>query len=221
MVSDDVKPFLLGGAWRVSASDETFEVRHSWTQETLARVSVPSRDEAEEAIAAAETASAEMRHLPRHKRAEALHVIAATIRERREDFARTIAVEAGKPVTLARAEVERAIMTFTFASEEARRFAGEMIPLDAQASGANRVGFTERIPRGVVFGITPFNFPLNLVAHKVAPALASGNAIIIKPSPRTPLSALLLGEVFLQTDLPRAALQIIPMDVRDIDSTLR
>jgi len=108
-------------------------------------------------------------------------------------------------------------MTFTFAAEGARRFTGELIAIDGQASGAGRVSFTERIPRGIIFGITPFNFPLNLVAHKVAPALASGNAIIIKPSPRTPLSSLLLGEVFLESGLPTGALQIVPVEINDIN----
>ncbi|MBA2341374.1 MAG: aldehyde dehydrogenase family protein [Pyrinomonadaceae bacterium] len=209
------KPFLVGGKWR--ASGASFEVRHSWTGETVAQVSIASRDDAEDALAAASSAATEMRNAPRYERAKALHKIARILGDRREEFARTIAVEAGKPVAQARGEVDRAVMTFTFAAEEARRFTGEMIPLDGQASGTGRAGFTERIPRGIIFGITPFNFPLNLVAHKVAPALASANAIIIKPSPRTPLSSLLLGEAFLASGLPTSALQIVPVDVSDVD----
>ncbi|MCA1557598.1 MAG: aldehyde dehydrogenase family protein, partial [Acidobacteria bacterium] len=133
----------------------------------------------------------------------------------------TIALEAGKPIQAARGETDRGIATFTFASEEARRFTGETVPIDTQAVGRGRFGWTERIPRGIVFGITPFNFPLNLVAHKVAPALASRNSIIIKPSPRTPLTALLLGEAFLESGLPLAALQVLPMEIPVIDTFLK
>jgi glyceraldehyde-3-phosphate dehydrogenase (NADP+) len=161
-----------------------------------------------------------MRELPRHSVADSLRAIADGIRSRAEEFARTIALEAGKPIRTARAEVERGVMTFVHASEESRRFAGEVVPLDGQSTGAGRTGWTERFPRGVVFGITPFNFPLNLVAHKVAPALGSRNAIIVKPSPRTPLTSLLLGEVFLESGLPRAALQVVPMEIETIDSVL-
>jgi acyl-CoA reductase-like NAD-dependent aldehyde dehydrogenase len=213
------KPILLGGEWRATA--QTREVRSPFNSELLARFSVASAEEVEEAIAASSSAAREMRELPRHRIAESLHKIAAGIDARAEEFARTISLEAGKPIKTARVEVERAVMTFTHAAEEARRFAGEVVPLDGQATGAGRTGWTERVPRGVVYGITPFNFPLNLVAHKVAPALASRNAIIVKPSPRTPLTALLLGEVFLETDLPASALQVVQMEVETIDTVLR
>ncbi|HVF51512.1 MAG TPA: aldehyde dehydrogenase family protein [Pyrinomonadaceae bacterium] len=212
------KPFLIGGEWRMGAT--LAELRAPFGGEILARFSVASRAEVEEAIAAASAAAVEMRGLPRFRVAEALHAIAAGLRERREEFARTIAVEACKPIKTAYVETDRAVSTFTFAAEEARRFTGEQIPLDTQASGAGRIGWTERIPRGVIFGITPFNFPLNLVAHKVAPALAARNAIIVKPSPRTPLTALLLGEVFLSSGLPAGALQVVPMEIGTIDAVL-
>jgi glyceraldehyde-3-phosphate dehydrogenase (NADP+) len=213
------KPFLIGGGWRMGANLQ--DVRSPFSGETLARFSVASRDEVEEAIAVAAAAAVEMRRLPRFRVAEGLHAIAEGIKARRAEFARTIALEAGKPIKLAYAETDRAVATFTFAAEEARRFIGEMIPLDAQAGGAERTGWTERIPRGVVFGITPFNFPLNLVAHKVAPALAARNAIIVKPSPRTPLTSLLLGEVFLASGLPAGALQVVPMEIEAIDNVLK
>jgi glyceraldehyde-3-phosphate dehydrogenase (NADP+) len=212
------KPLLLGGAWRTTA--QTAELRSPFNSELLAHFSVASRAEVEEAIDAATRAAAELRGWARHRLAESLRLIAERIRLRAEEFARTIALEAGKPIKTARVEVERAAMTFIYASEEARRFAGEVVPFDGQATGAGRVGWTERVPRGVVFGITPFNFPLNLVAHKVAPALASRNSIIVKPSPRTPLTALLLGEVFLEAGLPPAALQIVPMEIETIDDVL-
>jgi acyl-CoA reductase-like NAD-dependent aldehyde dehydrogenase len=212
------RPLLIGGEWRATAQSR--EVRSPYNSELIARFSVASRGEVEESIAAAQRAAEEMRELPRHAIADSLRAIAEGIRARAEEFARTIALEAAKPVKTARAEVERGVMTFVHASEEARRFAGEVVPLDGQSTGAGRTGWTERFPRGVVFGITPFNFPLNLVAHKVAPALASRNAIIVKPSPRTPLTSLLLGEVFLESGLPRAALQVVPMEIETIDAVI-
>ena len=215
----ETKPLLVGGEWRLTA--ETHEVRSPYSGDVVASFSVAPRETVEESIAAAARAAAEMRDLPRHQLADSIRLVAEGIRKRAEEFARTIATEAGKPIKLARAEVERGAATFTYAAEEARRFAGEVIPLDGQATGAGRVGWTERVPRGVVFGITPFNFPLNLVAHKVAPALASRNAIIVKPSPRTPLTSLLLGEVFLASGLPASALQVVPMEVETIDAVLK
>ncbi|HEX8707520.1 MAG TPA: aldehyde dehydrogenase family protein [Pyrinomonadaceae bacterium] len=214
----ETRPLLIGGQWRTTANTQT--VRSPYTGEALARVSYAAREEVEESIAAAVRASAEMRALPRYEVAEALRRMADYIRERGEDFARAIATEAGKPITAARGETERGVQTFTFAAEEARRLTGESVPIDTQAIGRGRFGWTERIPRGVIFGITPFNFPLNLVAHKVAPALASRNAIIVKPSPRTPLTALLLGEAFLACGLPTGALQIVPMEIPAIDLLL-
>jgi acyl-CoA reductase-like NAD-dependent aldehyde dehydrogenase len=215
----ETKPLLIDGRWRTTAALK--EVRAPYTGETIARVSNASADEVEEAIAAAARASQEMRGLARFEVAEALRRISDYIKARREDFARTIALEAGKPITAARGETDRAVSTFTIAGEEARRFTGETVPIDTQAMGRGRFGWTERIPRGVIFGITPFNFPLNLVAHKVAPALASRNAIIIKPSPRTPLTAILLGEAFLESGLPASALQIVPMEIPVIDTLLK
>jgi acyl-CoA reductase-like NAD-dependent aldehyde dehydrogenase len=209
------KPLLIGGEWR--ATDTLKEVRAPYTGEMLARVSYAAQDDVEEAVASAASAAAELRALPRYEIAEALRRIADHIKDRREKFARTIAQESAKPITAARGEVDRGVSTFTFASEEARRFTGETVPVDTQALGRGRFGWTERIPRGVIFGITPFNFPLNLVAHKVAPALASRNAIIIKPSPRTPLTSLMLGEAFLASGLPKGALQIVPMDIPLLD----
>jgi glyceraldehyde-3-phosphate dehydrogenase (NADP+) len=214
----DTKPLLIGGAWRVT--EQFQDVSSPFTGERVARVSAASRETVEESIACAAQAATEMRRLPRYEIAEGLRRIADCLEARHEEFARTIATESGKPLQAARGETSRGVATFTFASEEARRFAGETVAIDTQALGRNRYGWTERIPRGVIFGITPFNFPLNLVAHKVAPALASRNAIIVKPSPRTPLTALLLGEVFLESGLPASALQIIPMEIPEIDVAL-
>ncbi|HMF58398.1 MAG TPA: aldehyde dehydrogenase family protein [Pyrinomonadaceae bacterium] len=214
----DAKPFLIGGEWR--ASDHLQEVRAPFSGETIARVAYASRSEVEESISVAASTVDALREMPRYEIAEALRRIADYIKAHHEEFARTIAMEAGKPITAARGETDRAVSTFTFASEEARRFTGESVPVDTQAVGKGRLGWTERVPRGIIFGITPFNFPLNLVAHKVAPALASRNAIIIKPSPRTPLTALMLGEAFLESGFPKGALQIVTMEIPEIDIML-
>jgi glyceraldehyde-3-phosphate dehydrogenase (NADP+) len=215
----ETKRLLINGKWRESI--ENFEVRSPFSGETLARVCKAGEGEIEETIASSARAAAEMRELARAEVYEGLSRIAAGIKQRREEFARTIALEAAKPITAARGEVERSIGTFEMAAAEARAFAGEVVPVDAQALGKNRFAWTERVPRGIVFGITPFNFPLNLVAHKVAPALAAKNAIIIKPSPRTPLTSVLLGEAFLESGLPKGALQIVNMDVEMIDRILK
>ena len=220
MSENNETKFLLFGGERRETS-QTFEVRSPFSGNLIALVSSAGQDEIEEAIAAAQTAAAEMRELPRFEVAVGLNRIAAGIKTRQAEFARTIALESAKPLTAARGEVERAVSTFEIAAAEARIFAGEVVPVDAQEIGRGRFAWTERLPRGVVFGITPFNFPINLVAHKVAPALAAKNAIIIKPSPRTPVTSLLLGEVFLESGLPKSALQVINMDVKLIDGVLR
>jgi len=139
-----------------------------------------------------------------------LRGIVEGIRRRKEEFARTMTLESGKPIRDSRAEIERALMTFTIASEETKRIAGEVIPMDLNQISEGRVGIVRRFPVGPVLGITPFNFPLNLVAHKAAPSLAAGNSIIIKPSPRTPLSSLLLAEVAMEAGVPDGALNVLP-----------
>lgn len=214
----DTRKILIGGKWSEAA--ETFSVHAPFSGTRLAEVFSASQAENEQAISAAVDASAEMRDLPRFQIASGLRQIADSMKQRKDEFARALAEEASKPMRYARGEVERGIATFTVAASEAERFVGEAVPLDTQPNGRGKTGWTLRVPLGVIYGITPFNFPLNLVAHKVAPALASGNSIIIKPSPRTPLTALLLGEVFLESGLPKSALQIVPTDVKYIDSIL-
>ena len=213
-----IKSALIGGEWRECS--ESFDVRSPYSGEVIATVASANEKESVDAIDAAHDAAAAMRKLARFQLARGLQRIAQGIEVRKEEFARTLALEAAKPITLARGEIQRGIATFAFAAGEAERFVGDIIPIDTQPSGRGRVGRSMWIPRGVVYGITPFNFPLNLVGHKVAPALASGNSIIIKPSPRTPLTALLLGEVFLESGLPASALQIVPMDVKYIETVL-
>ena len=212
----DTKRILIGGEWRKAS--ETVAVVNPYSNEPIAEVYSANESENEEAIAYAESASREMRKLPRYEIAKGLRKIADGIESRKREFAETIARESAKPIKLAVGEVERGIATFDWAAGEAERFVGEVVPIDTIATGRGKTAHTKRIPRGVIYGITPFNFPLNLVGHKVAPALASGNAIIIKPSDRTPLTSLLLGEIFMDSGLPKAALQIVPMNVRYIES---
>lgn len=207
---------LIGGEWRDGA--ESFQVRSPYSGEVIAEVGSIDAGQCEEVIDLADQAAVEMRNLPRFRIARGLRKIAEGIEKRKKEFAETIAREAAKPIDLARGEVERDISTFAWAAGEAERFTGEMIPLDTQPGGRGKRGWTKRIPRGVIYGITPFNFPLNLVGHKVAPALASGNAIIIKPSKKTPLTSLLLGEVFLECGLPKSALQVTPMNTDYMDT---
>ncbi|MDQ3132389.1 MAG: aldehyde dehydrogenase family protein [Acidobacteriota bacterium] len=210
-----VKKILINGEWREGG--ENFIVKSPFTQKTIAEVAMASRDEMEEVIHSAENAAVEMRRLPRFEIAAGLRKIAAGIKKRKDEFAKTIAEESAKPINLARGEVERGIATLNWAAGEAERFCGEVVPVDTIAAGKGKTAYTKMIPRNVIYGITPFNFPLNLVGHKVAPALAARNSIIIKPSQKTPLTALLLGEVFIESGLPKAALQIVPMDVENMD----
>jgi glyceraldehyde-3-phosphate dehydrogenase (NADP+) len=209
------RKILIGGEW--CEASERMTVRNPFTNEVIAEVFQAKRDEMERVFSSAGTGASEMRRLARFQIAKGLRKIAEGIEARKKDFVKTIAEESAKPVIYARSEVERAVATFLYAAGEAERFVGEMVAVDAQAVGKDKTAWTKRVPRGVIYGITPFNFPLNLVAHKVAPALAAGNSIIIKPSEKTPLTALLLGEVFLDSGLPKNALQIVPMDVGNMD----
>lgn len=211
-----MKKCLIGGKWENGS--ESFEVKNPYTGEILAEVSSVNAEESEEVIALADDAAKEMRNLPRFRIAKGLRKISKGIEKRKKEFAETIAKEAAKPISVARGEVERDIATFAWAAGEAERFTGEVVPIDTQPGGKGKTGWTKRIPRGVIYGITPFNFPLNLVGHKVAPALASGNSIIIKPSEKTPLTSLLLGEVFLESGLPKSAFQVAPMNTDYMDA---
>jgi acyl-CoA reductase-like NAD-dependent aldehyde dehydrogenase len=202
---------LIAGKW--AEANETIEVRSPQSGELLSKVFSADTADLDTAISTSESASIRMRSLARFEIARGLTRIADGIEARKAEFAATITAESAKPISLARGEVDRAIATFRWAAGEAERYVGQVVPVDTQPVGRGKSAYTLQIPRGVIYGITPFNFPLNLVAHKVAPALASGNSIIIKPSPRTPLTALMLGEVFLESGLPASALQVLPMDV--------
>ncbi len=211
----DNRKLLVGGEWK--EAEESFDVRSPYSGEIVASVQSAGPDTFEDAIAVAVQGAGKMRELPRFRIASGLRNISEGIASRADEITRTIALESGKPLSYARGEVQRGQATFAWAASEAERFGGEMVPLDTQANGKGKTGFSFRIPRGIVYGITPFNFPLNLVAHKVAPALASGNAVIIKPSRKTPITSLILGEIFLESGLPKEAFQVVPMDTKYID----
>ncbi|MFE3267992.1 aldehyde dehydrogenase family protein [Streptomyces sp. NPDC059215] len=205
-----VHSFWLAG--RAAEGDSTLDVTSPWDGRLVGTVSVPTDGQVEEAVAAAYAVRDEFAATPAHLRAAALDHVAKRLAERTEEMAQFISAENGKPIKWARGEVGRAVSVFRFASEEARRFnSGEAQRLDTDAGGRGRLALIRRFSKGVVLGITPFNFPLNQGAHKVAPAIAAGVPIILKPAPNTPLSGLLLGEVLAETDLPAGSWSILPV----------
>ena len=210
------KKLLIAGDW--VETGEWVEVRSPYSGETVGRVAKAGAAEARQAVDAAEAAMQEP--LPAHKRAEILVRVAGYLGRRHEEVAQTIAAEAGKPLKAARVEASRAMSTFTFAAVEARKLAGEMVPMDASQAGAGKLAFTVRRPIGVVGAISPFNFPLNLVAHKIAPALAAGCAVVLKPASQTPFSALLLAELETEAGLPPGWLNVLVGPASEIGDVL-
>ncbi|GAA3078694.1 aldehyde dehydrogenase family protein [Streptomyces roseofulvus] len=197
-------------AGREATGDTTFDVTNSYDGRLVGKVAVPTEAQVEEAVAAAHAVVDEFAATPAHVRAAALDHVSKRLAERTEEIAQIISAENGKPIKWARGEVGRAVSVFRFAAEEARRWnAGEAQRLDTEAGGVGRLAVTRRIPKGVVLGIAPFNFPLNLSAHKVAPAIAVGAPIILKPAPATPISSLILGELLAETDLPAGSWSIL------------
>jgi len=188
---------------------ETKAVNSPYDGKELARIPVCEASDVDRAVAAAKGALANNPLAP-WQRAEICDTAARLLKERNEDFARTIAAEAAKPIKTARVEAERAVSTFTFAATEARKLSGEMVPIDASEVGEGKLAFTLPLPAGVVGAISPFNFPLNLVAHKVAPAIAAGCPVVLKPASQTPLSAIQLAELLLdECGLPAGYLNVV------------
>src|SRR5436305_2326392 len=205
--------FFVDGKWQDNG--DIVEIRAPFDGALLARVTQGRREHAEAAISAAVKAFGTTRRLPAFERQRVLRRISAHMAERKEEFARTLAQEAGKPIKGARTEVERAIFTFNVAAEESTRIYGEYLPLDWQEFTAGRWGIVRRYPLGPIAGITPFNFPLNLVAHKVAPAIAAGCPMVLKPAPQTPLSSLLLAECVQQAGWPDGGLNVLLLSNED------
>src|SRR6266536_2650378 len=208
-MTTSTKTFYIAGEWRTGQG--TLEVKSPWDGTVVAELGVPTDADIEDAVASAVETFKESRHLPTYARAEALMHISRGIAERVDQIAEIVAREGGKPLKWSKVEVGRAVSTFRWASEEARRFGGEFLPLDTDQSLGSRAGIVRRFPFGPVIGISPFNFPVNLVAHKIAPALAVGAPIVIKPAGVTPLGALALAELFDETDLPKGMLSVLPI----------
>jgi glyceraldehyde-3-phosphate dehydrogenase (NADP+) len=203
-------PFLVGG--RASRSAQSAPVTCPWDGREVARTWVAGPDDLEAATRAAVAAAPAMRELPAWRRAEILRRVADRLRSDRDEAGRLLAGEVGKPLRDALTEVDRATMTFEVAAEEARRIAGEVVPMDLAPHGEGRFAVARRFPIGPVAAISPFNFPLNLSAHKLAPAIAAGNPIVLKPASKTPLSAIRLGTYLAESGLPEGAVSVLPLN---------
>jgi acyl-CoA reductase-like NAD-dependent aldehyde dehydrogenase len=210
------KKLLVAGEW--IDTGQWLDVTSPYSGDVVARVAKVGAAEAKRAVDAAEQAMCEP--LPSHKRAEILVKVSGALGRRHDEVARLISDEAGKPMKAARVEAKRAMSTYTFAAVEARKLAGEMIPMDAAQAGEGKLAFTLRRPIGIVGAISPFNFPLNLVAHKIAPALAAGCAVVLKPASATPLSALLLAELEDEAGLPPGWLNVLVGPASEIGDVL-
>lgn len=205
----------IAGAW--VEGDEALEVNRPYDGGVAGRTTWATAAQVEEAVQAAVDVATDAMRLPVHARAEALAQISRGIAARADEFAALITAENGKPLMWAKAEVGRAVSVFRWAAEETRKWSGEVMRLDTDPAAEGRMGFVRRVPKGPVLAISPFNFPLNLVAHKVAPAIAVGAPVLLKPAPKTPLSALLLTEIIAETDLPAGMVQTI--NVRNEDAS--
>jgi glyceraldehyde-3-phosphate dehydrogenase (NADP+) len=203
-------PIFVAGRW--VESDDILEVTNPARPTELAGTTFNATDEQyEEAVEAAVRAFEVTRRMPAYERGAILRAIGNGIRERREELARIMTTESGKPIRDALVEVDRAAITFRLGAEEAERMTGETIPLDLLASSKGRLGVTRRFPIGPVAGISPFNFPLNLAAHKVSPAIAAGNSIVLKPPSKDPLTMLAVAEIIERSGVPEGAVSIVPM----------
>ena len=208
----EARALYIDGEWIESGN--VVEIRSPFDQAVVGRHHRAGEPEVERAVAAAERSFRERRNDPASRRVEVLARLADVMERRREDLAATICGEAGKPIGLARAEVDRALHTIRCSSEEAGRIGGEVIPLDSVRVGDGRVGITRRFPVGPALAITPFNFPLNLVCHKVGPAIASGCSVVLRPASQTPLTSLLLAEAAEEAGLAAGLLNVVPCPVR-------
>ncbi|TBL78561.1 aldehyde dehydrogenase family protein [Paenibacillus thalictri] len=212
------KQLWINGQW--VAADRTYPLHSPYDGKLLAHIAKASPSDVERAVAGANEAFQRMKELPAHRRADILYGVVQLMIDKKEELAQICSAEAGKPIRTARAEIERTIATYRFSAEEAKRLYGETIPMDAAPGGENRLGFTWREPLGVVTAISPFNFPFNLVAHKLGPALAAGNTVVLKPAEQTPLSSLAIAELFHQAGLPEGALQVVTGSGRELGDAL-
>jgi acyl-CoA reductase-like NAD-dependent aldehyde dehydrogenase len=203
-------PIYLAGEW--ATSDRPLDVRNPYNDDLVGTTYYATRDQLETAIVSAEAVTPVLREMATFERAAILTKLAANMRRERDAIARLIALEAGKPIRDSEVEADRGIFTVDTAAEEAKRLDGEVIPLDLLPSSKGRFGMVRRFPIGPIAGISPFNFPLNLALHKVAPAIASGNPIVLKPPTKDPLIMLKIAELLEDCGLPKGALSVLPMD---------
>ena len=212
----ETRGLFLAGEW--VETGEWDDVRSPYSGDVVGRV---ARGTADHARAAVDAAVQALRNpLPEHERAAILDRVATALRERQEELARLVSAEAGKPIKAARGEASRAVQTYIAAADAARTLTGETVPMDASPAGEGKLAFTLRVPVGVVGAISPFNFPLNLVAHKLAPALAAGCPVVLKPAPATPLTALLLAEISAEAGLPAGWLSVVCGPAQEIGDVL-
>lgn len=210
---------LLIGGEKVDAEDIR-DIQSPFDQRTVGKVHFADKLQVEKAVGAAHKAFQETKKLSSYDRARFLEAVSDQIGKCKEELARSIALCAGKPIRSARVEVDRAVSTFGIAAEEAKRMTGEIVPLDLSPQTVDRWGLVRRFPVGVVAGITPFNFPLNLVAHKVAPAMASGNAVLLRPASQVSMTSGLLGDLIDGTDYPAGGFNFIPCGYEAADVLL-
>ncbi|MFB4164949.1 aldehyde dehydrogenase family protein [Alteribacillus sp. JSM 102045] len=212
---------IINGIERKEDNRDTMEVLHPYNQETVAQLALAKETDLNDAVDNSfETFHSTMKSMPAHERADILRKAADLLEEQAEDFAQTIVQEAGKPITFSRSEIKRSIQVLRFSSELAKHITGEVIPMDAAIGGENRMGIVKRKPLGVVGAITPFNFPLNLSLHKIAPAIAAGNTIVFKPAEKTPISAYKLVRLFQEAGLPDGVLNLLIGTGKEIGSPL-
>ncbi|UYP07327.1 aldehyde dehydrogenase family protein [Priestia megaterium] len=212
MVSTDLKHIssLINGEEIVRSGMKTMDVTSPFDGKVVGTVSLATREDAERAIETAYRVFHEkMKALPSYRRSDILRKVGKLLEERTEEFAQVLALEAGKPIRDGRGEVGRAVQVLLFAADEAKKIEGEVVPMDAAIGGENRIGMVRRHPIGVVSAITPFNFPLNLALHKLAPAFAAGNTVVLKPAGKTPLSSYMLVKLFEEAGLPKGALNLV------------
>ncbi len=209
---------LIDGKWR--ATDKELDVVSPFNAEVVGMTYLAGPAEIEEAVSAADAAFKKLKALPAYERADIIKKVVEGLEARAEELAQIISLEAGKPLKDARGEVARSVNTFTIAAQETTRQGGEVMPLDIYPGSEKRTGIIRRFPVGPVLGISPFNFPLNLVAHKVAPAMACGCPLVLKPASKTPLTSIILGEIVTDAGWPAGGLNVIPSSGRDIEKLM-
>ncbi|MGE7998232.1 aldehyde dehydrogenase family protein [Lysinibacillus sp. NPDC093190] len=208
----------INGQWQNAKA--TYELKSPYSGEVIAKVAKASISDVEQAIEGAQEAFQTFKKTTAYERAEILYKVVDIMRQRKEELAEILALEASKPISAGLTEIERTIATYQFAAEGAKQAKGEMVPMDAAPGAGDRIGWTKREPLGVISAIAPFNFPFNLVAHKLGPAFAVGNTVVLKPATQTPLSSIVMAEIFQQAGLPKGVLQIITGSGGELSDTL-